>query len=243
MSYYTIVAGDCLYAIGVRVGIPWEKIWNDGNNAELRQKRPDPNIIYPGDVLYIPDMQPRTEQGDTNKRHIFVMKGVVARLRLRLVKPDLSRINKDGRVYTFGHDKDVVTEDPPIDESVPTIPRANCAWTLVVDGNETDGTTGDDGKLEVSIRPDANSGTLTLGPGTLEQTILTVNLGHLDPVETFSGAQQRLANLGFPSPDATSEDDDEFVSAVTLFQTNYGLRITGYADSDTRNKLRDAHGS
>jgi hypothetical protein len=243
VSTYTIVAGDCLYAIGAGEGIPWQKIWNHPNNAELKRKRSNPNIMLPGDVLFIPEPEIRTKQGETDKQHRFVMKATLAKLRLRIVKPDVSRITHDQRTITFGFDKDVVTDDPPPDAVAPQVPWAKCRFILDVDGVKTNGQTDDDGRLEVSIQPDGQTGTLTLDPGADDETVLAINLGFLDPIATFSGVQQRLGNLGYPAGDATTEEDGVFTQAVAAFQTAFGLQITGSADGPTIDALVKAHGS
>ncbi|MBD3344456.1 MAG: LysM peptidoglycan-binding domain-containing protein, partial [Chitinivibrionales bacterium] len=52
---YTIVAGDTLSAIASRHNVAsWKVIYNHEKNAAFREKRPDPNRIQPGDVLWVP---------------------------------------------------------------------------------------------------------------------------------------------------------------------------------------------
>lgn len=54
---YTIQRGDTLSSIATRHGLPsWRMIYNSADNAEFRRKRPNPNLIQPGDVLVLPDL-------------------------------------------------------------------------------------------------------------------------------------------------------------------------------------------
>jgi len=47
---YTVKSGDSLSKIGVRIGVPWKKIY-EPNNDQIS----NPNLIYPGQVLKIPE--------------------------------------------------------------------------------------------------------------------------------------------------------------------------------------------
>jgi hypothetical protein len=54
---YIVVSGDYLSKIAKRFGFDdWRTIYNHPDNAAFRAKRPNPNLIYPGDRLMIPDM-------------------------------------------------------------------------------------------------------------------------------------------------------------------------------------------
>lgn len=53
---YTVVRGDNLSRLARRFGLRgWRAIYDHPWNADFRRQRPDPNLIHPGDVLYIPD--------------------------------------------------------------------------------------------------------------------------------------------------------------------------------------------
>jgi hypothetical protein len=54
MYPYVIKQGDYLAKIAHRFGFDAIAVWNDETNATLRTVRPNPNILYPGDVLYVP---------------------------------------------------------------------------------------------------------------------------------------------------------------------------------------------
>lgn len=51
---HTIQKGETLSGIGARFGVSWTKIYNHTSNVDFRKKRPDPNIIRPGDKINIP---------------------------------------------------------------------------------------------------------------------------------------------------------------------------------------------
>ncbi len=55
MQPYVIRQGDHLAHLAHKFGFDPQAVWQDGSNDELREARPDPNILCPGDVLYIPD--------------------------------------------------------------------------------------------------------------------------------------------------------------------------------------------
>jgi len=167
----------------------------------------------------------------------------MAKLRLRIVKPDPDKTVKDDREVTYARDKDVVTSDPPAQLGLPQVAWSQCPYLLEIDGVKSKGETDGDGRLEASIPPGAQVGTLTLAPGTDDESVVVVNLGFLDPSDTLSGLQQRLGNLGYPAPDATSEEDGVLIQAIAAFQADYGLDISGAVDDQTRQAVVKAHGT
>jgi hypothetical protein len=55
---YVIRQGDYLLSLAYQFGFDADTVWNDPQNAQLRQAghlSKDPNILYPTDMLYIPD--------------------------------------------------------------------------------------------------------------------------------------------------------------------------------------------
>lgn len=59
MATHTVRAGENLTVIAKKYGYPdWRTIYNDPKNADFRRKRPNPNLILPGDLLFIPDKTP-----------------------------------------------------------------------------------------------------------------------------------------------------------------------------------------
>ncbi len=55
MQPYVIRQGDYLQSLAYQFGFDADTVWNDPKNANLRQLRSSPNILWPTDILYIPD--------------------------------------------------------------------------------------------------------------------------------------------------------------------------------------------
>jgi Putative peptidoglycan binding domain len=108
---YEVQQGDCLNSIAHRAGHFWRTIWDHPNNAELKQKRGDPNVLLPGDRLTIPPPELKEVSRPTEKRHRFVRKGEPAKLRLRvLFEDDRPRANQPFRLIIDGSLSSGVTD-------------------------------------------------------------------------------------------------------------------------------------
>ena len=121
MPIYTVQQGDCLTSIAKQEGIKLEKIWNHSQNAALKQKRKDPNILLPGDRLFIPDRQLRDSDCSTDQRHTFQVEGMQANFRFRLLRNDKPRADINYTLILGGqqlsgttdHDGWIVQKIPP----------------------------------------------------------------------------------------------------------------------------------
>ncbi|MDQ6663194.1 MAG: peptidoglycan-binding protein [Acidobacteriota bacterium] len=82
---HVVEQGECMASIGASYGFDWRTLWNHPENASLKKLRQDPNVLYPGDVVAVPDRVLREENRATDTRHKFVVKGVPETLRLRLL--------------------------------------------------------------------------------------------------------------------------------------------------------------
>ncbi|MFT5881452.1 MAG: hypothetical protein ACI86X_002594 [Moritella sp.] len=55
-SVYTVVSGDNFTLIARRFGFRnYQTIYDHELNAEFKKRRPDPNLIHPGDEIAIPN--------------------------------------------------------------------------------------------------------------------------------------------------------------------------------------------
>ena len=56
---HIVQQGENLTVIARKYGIPdWRTIYNHPNNLAFRSKRPNPNLIFPGDQFFIPNATP-----------------------------------------------------------------------------------------------------------------------------------------------------------------------------------------
>lgn len=113
-------------------------------------------------------------------------------------------------------------------------PRANLPYALTVDGIHSQGTTDGDGFVIGRIPPDASQVTIRLQDGG-QTSVYHFALGSLDPIDADSGLQQRLASLGFRAA-------DDVGGAVSAFQANQNLPVSGKLDDATRAKLKERYG-
>ena len=120
MPEYTVVQGDCLSSIAAGYGMQWQTIWNHPDNAALAAERKDPNVLYPGDVLFIPDKDNRTEAKGTDSSHSFVLKCATTYLRLQILDWDQPRGGELYRLDVEGLSLSGVTDGSGyLEEAIP----------------------------------------------------------------------------------------------------------------------------
>lgn len=83
---YVVQAGDCLSSIAEAHGFHWRTVWEHDRNAELRRARGNPNVLYPGDRVWIPEPRQVEQACAVNETHRFTVKGVPAKLRIRFLE-------------------------------------------------------------------------------------------------------------------------------------------------------------
>jgi N-acetylmuramoyl-L-alanine amidase len=74
LARHIVKQGECLSSIAYDYGFsdPVD-IYGHADNADLRRKRPDPNLLYPGDEVAIPDRKKKTLVLPTGARHRIVI--------------------------------------------------------------------------------------------------------------------------------------------------------------------------
>jgi hypothetical protein len=86
MIRHTVRQGECLSAIAAAYGFAnWHTVYDDVANDELRGKRPDPHVLFPGDVVVIPDRDERPVEIETGKMHRFKVKTPKRSLKVRML--------------------------------------------------------------------------------------------------------------------------------------------------------------
>jgi peptidoglycan hydrolase-like protein with peptidoglycan-binding domain len=110
MPNYTVQQGDCVTSIANQYGLLWTTIWKHPNNGQLRQLRKDPNVLYPGDQLFVPDLEVKQVDRPTDQRHTFVKIGAPAKLKIRLLDQDQPRAGVAYQLEIDGALKSGVTD-------------------------------------------------------------------------------------------------------------------------------------
>jgi len=120
-------------------------------------------------------------------------------------------------------------------------PLANQPYTLTVAWLTVKGTTDGSGLLQQKIPIGIEFGELSLDKLGLSWPI---NIGHLDPVETPTGIQARLKNLGYNVGEVDGLIGPKTTEALKSFQSAaLGQKDpSGVADKDTRDALVKEHG-
>ncbi|WP_321475355.1 peptidoglycan-binding domain-containing protein [uncultured Paludibaculum sp.] len=86
---HTVVQADHIAKIAEKYHFfDYTIIWDDGANADVKSKRTNPNILYPGDVVVIPDKTPKTETRPTTRTYTFKVKPQPLQVRLQIFDYD-----------------------------------------------------------------------------------------------------------------------------------------------------------
>jgi len=248
-GYYTVVQGDHLSKIAKEHGFPdYHVIWDDPNNAELKQMRQNPNVLFPGDQVFVPDKEDKEESGNTEKRHTFQVDKEPLKLRLVL---------EDAFEKPIANAKCALTVDGQV--SQPTT-DGNGKIEVDIPSNAQSAT--------LVIRSDETS---------FQNIPIPIPIGNLDPGDQLSGQISRLNNLGYfagnldgtlagsgvnaaggngtntagcggcgsadgDSNNAGQDGEQQFRSAVEEFQCDQGLTVDGICGPQTQAKLKQVHG-
>jgi len=99
---HKVEEGDSVVSLSEEHGLFANTIWNDPQNAELKQKRKDMNVLMPGDVVYIRDLRIKEVDKPTTKQHVFRRKGIPALYRLQIFDVEEPRKNQKYRLTVDG---------------------------------------------------------------------------------------------------------------------------------------------
>jgi N-acetylmuramoyl-L-alanine amidase len=214
---YTVKQGDCLASIAAQFGFKsYHSIYDHPQNADFQKKRRNPNLICPGDILYIPELELKQHSCPTDALHSFRLSRPLVKLRIRL-------LDRERQPYKY---KKYKIE----------LESSSKTWS---------GQTTSKGLVEALIPADATAGKLQLwltdepdGQASME---MPMKIGHLDPADEITGVQARLNHLGFHCGAADGILGPKTSAALTRFQKRYKLNETGEMDGPTCDKLSELH--
>ncbi len=212
MPTHLVKQGECLSSIAEHYDLPWKTIYNHAQNAALRERRPNPNVLFPGDEIFVPEPAPRDEQAPTDNVHKFVKQTDPTMLRLVLKDhKDQPLSSKKYKLVVAGDEKEgYLPGNGLLEQPIP--------------GNAATG------EITVWLNEDPE---LTL--------IWSLRLGGLDPINQISGVQGRLNNLGFFCGSVDGIAGPKTRRAIRAFQQASGLQVTGEIDAALRTALESAH--
>ena len=231
---HEVVPGEDVHSIAFETGHFWETIWNHPANQALKQLRSDPGRLLPGDRLAIPPLRPATRPSASNRRHIFRRKGVPIQIEIHLWEVVAAESLNIVEIEELEKDGDKGRGEPPQRR-----PRVNVPYLLEVEKSTYTGVTDSTGGLKHYVAPTATKGLLKLNPGTVLEEKIELKIGQIYPEKTRMGIKQRLTNLGFSCGAIDGSESEEYFEAIRAFQRNYGLEVTGQADSALAAKLQE----
>ena len=217
---HIVKQGEHASSIAAQYGFrDFNSIWGDAQNKALRDKRKNPHVLFPGDVVFIPDRLRKDLDRPTAKTHSFTLKARPLHLRIILER-------QRGEPFANTPCKLAAGDEGKTQNS-----KADGSVERDIGKSETDGA------LEIESQISLNKETIPL------DIVVPVHIGHLDPVDTPSGQLSRLANLGYYRGVEDPVDNDELHSAIEEFQCdNPPLKVTGILDAATQAKLEAVHG-
>jgi N-acetylmuramoyl-L-alanine amidase len=121
---HTVRDGDCLNSIAEHYGFQWKYLWNLPENAALKAKRQDPDVLLPGDEVTIPPLRRKDESGQSEMRHLFRRLGQPVRLVLLFKIDDEPRAAEPYRLIVDGRTWEGTTDgEGMIDVVIPARSR------------------------------------------------------------------------------------------------------------------------
>lgn len=117
-------------------------------------------------------------------------------------------------------------------------PRKDQPYKLIFDNTILEGQTDDQGKIEAVIPSHIKKVKALVGEN---EEPFVFDFGKVDPLDTVSGVQTRLANLGFYDEPITGIEDMATKNAISDFQSKYELEVNGSIDEPTLKKLEEIH--
>lgn len=214
MRPYVIRQGDYLTKLAHTMGFEADSIWEHPKNEQLRQKRPNKNLLHPGDILWVPDAAEHRRlvihEGTTN-RYVARVPGVYIAVKLQVGGEPLAK--EPFRIMGLGEPIEGETDEKGyVRAGVPVHVR------------------------EIEVYLPERDRTLRLRVGDLDpvDTVSGIkkrlmHLGYYQPTRVG------VENEGV--------DGEALVSALKSFQSDKGLAPSGKVDEDTSKALTGDHGS
>jgi len=215
MKPYVIKKGDYLTKLAFELAFDKDTVWSDGKNAELKKKRADPDTLRPGDVIFLPEKEPKKQTFSKEASHTF--KAKVPKVPVKVTLSIGKKVLADEPYVLRGLGEDIegktdgsglITLDPTLDvrEVEVFLPKKNRTLKLKLAGM-------DPGEEPSGAR------------------MRLQNLGFLG--KKFAKGKDKYVE----------HDPETLKAGIKRFQGKNGIEPTGELDDKTKTALKDAYGS
>lgn len=212
---HTVVQGEHVTSIAAFYGFrDYRTIWDHPENARLRSLRHNPNVLLPGDIVFIPDLEPIEAPRSTDQKHQFVLSRPPLKLRIQLENQYGQPVVGAPCVLVLDSDSKSLTSDGTGKVECTIPPSIEDSSLIIEDSEHTH----------------------------YANTPIPVKIGHLDPETELRGQQARLKNLGYFPGEVNGEPSEDFQSAVEEFQCENALTVDGICGPKTQAKLKQVCG-
>jgi len=212
---HVVRSGEGVSLLAFLRGTTVEEVWNHPKNAELKSTRDNPDVLEPGDLIWLPRLP--DNKGKT------LTPGAQNAFQADVPEESIVILLRDH-------------EDAPLEGFAYRV--------LDIDGrlNDQSGTSGGGGKITIIVPVLARMVRILLSELDI---VMPFAVGGLAPLTTTTGALSRLKNLGYYSAAPSRSTEAEKLRrgvAITQFQRDYGFRETGSVDEAVIKKLGELVG-
>jgi N-acetylmuramoyl-L-alanine amidase len=214
MPTHTVKQGETVPGIALHYGFQnWRAIYDHPNNQKLKDRRKNPNVLLPGDTLWLPERKTKEEEGETGRRHKFRLKR--EQQWLRIILQDVTGAVMKGVAYTLVVEgktfESETNEEGLLEHEIPTKAQ----------------------KGKLSVRK---------GKTVTEYELKIGHLDPEEETSGWKARLNNLGfRLG--SPDEPDEESNPVKSGVEEYQCEEKMEPSGEIDDKTRNRLKESHGS
>ena len=122
---HTVQNGDCISSIAYENGLDEVYLWNLAENSDLKSLRKDPDVLLPGDIVYVPEPRQRNSGAPTEQKARFRRKNVPAKFLVAFEMDGEPRSDENVKVEVDDIEAGEFTTDGKGSIEVPIKPNAS----------------------------------------------------------------------------------------------------------------------
>lgn len=216
MRPYIIRQGDYLTKLGHTMGFDPDAVWNNPKNQGLKERRPDRDMLHPGDLLWVPDAP--------DAKRLIVKNGTTNRYAANIPKKAI-----EVRVQVGG---EALAKEP--------------YSILGLGPDPIEGETDEQGWIKTKVDVHVREVEVILTRKNRTLRVRVGDLDPIDTLSGLRKRLFHLGFYKPARISADNEDVTEggtLIVALKAFQSSKGLPATGKLDDETKKALTGAHGS